>query len=617
MRGRLGVLAVVFLAAACSETGNVPTGNAPLRPQASVAANLPHFSFLPPLAQATITGAFNPDLIPSVVVCHVDSATDACDAELARYDFGPNGVTVDPVNEQYQVNWQIGGVTANELYRVSVLAGYWPGAETLGSIDLLGTEGGGVADPVSGVSRNVQSTLPIKFRLEQGLLCTTYAPDPNVNEPCLVRVVGPAGGTFATADEMAGVTFPQDALNETHLLFIEQYEPIPGADGGTSEDQLCLPSSFPQYGNCYRYRLEPPLQQGEQFNFDVTVGVCPDPTVFQQGIFDQVDLYKWDEVDPASLTHLPEQLITFVNCPGTPYYAPPSSLGFANRLPGLFKSLLQFVTPTPAYAGPVSPFGGGLKDFSRIGWLRPLALEKVSGDNQQAYLGDPVPDDPVVRVRANGAKVTTVIPVAGVPIEFAASPDGSASPASTVSDANGYASAMWNVSTSAGTNTLTVTGQNPLADPLATQFDNFPNVAGTWGTVAFTADAVQPPPPPPPATYDVIFLSPISQGKLTGKKTNTEGVPVKVTVCSVTSGDCWDARRVVDSGYYRFQWSAPAGSPEGDYTFTVYETDTSPQTVLATFTGAVAKDGSKPSKGVDFTFQLGSNVPIKFYLVAK
>ena len=610
MRGRLGVLAVVLLSA-CSDAPD-PTGTAPLRPQSVTVENLEHFSFLPPLAGGTFTGEFNPDLLPAVEVCHV--VADACAELLVRFETGPDGISLG--DEQYKVNWQIGGVTAGELYRISVLSGPWPNAVAMGSIDLLGTEGGGLADPASGASRNVQSTLPIKFRLEHGVLCTTYAPDPTASEPCLVLAVGPNGGTFVTADSLAGVTIPPGALNQWVNLYIERYEPF-----NQDDDALCLPTSNPQYQGCYRFKTEPDLSNFEPVNGDtlpVTAGVCPDPVVFQQGIFDQVDLYKWDEIDPASLVLMPERQIGFLNCPGTPYYIDHGGFA-ASWLPQPLRSLARLLAPASLYAGVISPFGGGLKDFSRIGWLRPLSLSKVSGDGQQGYLGMALPNDPVVRVTAAGAKVTAVIPVPGVPVQFAVSPDGSASPAAAVTDTNGYASTAWTLGTSAGANSLVVTASNPLADPNATDVQNFPNQAGVWGTVTFSATGVETPPPPPLSAYKVVFLSPLTKGKLTPKDLNTQGVPVVVRVCSIDypAWPCEYARRVVSGGDYRFQWKADATDPVGRFRFSVLDLTSQPGTVLDSFVGAVAKDGGSPPKGVDFTFQLGSTVPIKFLLIAR
>ena len=44
-----------------------------------------HFSFLPPLAQATINGVFNPYLKPAVEICHLN-ASSVCDALLQRFE---------------------------------------------------------------------------------------------------------------------------------------------------------------------------------------------------------------------------------------------------------------------------------------------------------------------------------------------------------------------------------------------------------------------------------------------------------------------------------------------------------------------------------------------------
>lgn len=608
MLKRLAVITVVLLPA-CSD-GPMETGRAQFPPLAATVANVPHFSFLPPLAEGTITGEFNPDLRPVVEICRL--VADECAEQLVRFETAPGGIEVSIAEEHYKVNWQIGGVAAGELYRILVRSAPAPNAAVLGAIDLLGTAGGGLSDPTTGASRNVQSTLPIKFRIEEGILCTTYLPDPNEGEPCLVMAVGPEGGTFVTTDELTGTFFPPGAVTQYVTLIIERYEPF-----NSGLDAACLPSYFPQYGGCYRYRTDPYVPE---FEAEVTVGVCPDPAVFEEDIFDQLDLYKWDEVNESSLEHVPEQLVEFLNCPGTPYYAAslasPASSRFAaaGRLLLPLRQLVQLVRPAPLYAGNTSPFGGKLNDFSRIGWLRPLAVTATSGDGQSAYLSTPVPDDPVFRVTAAGAKVTPfTIPVAGVPLQFSASGDGTAVPGSALTDADGYATTVWTVGTAAGTNTLTAYGRNPLASESATDVENFPNRAGVWGSATITATAVEPPPPPPPARYNVVFTEPLQKGKLNKNDVNVPGVAVVVRVCSQVTAQCSFARRVVANSDYRFQWKADSGSPDGKYTFSVLENGT----VLGSFVGAVAKDGSSPPKGVDFTFQLGSNVPIKFFVIAR
>lgn len=571
-----------------------------------------HFSFLPPLAQATINGEFNPYLKPAVVICHLN-AVSACDTTLARFETKTGEITVSLSNEQYQVNWQISGIQEGQWYRIGVYSGPWANAPLLGAIDLQGASGGGFVSPNSG-SPNIQSTLPIKFRIEYGILCTTLAADSGT-QPCVVMAVGPDGGTVVNEDSTAGAYFPPGALDQWVNVTIERYEP---GDPDDSYNTVCLPTNDPQYGMCFRFKTDPDLPNFQPVNGDslsVTVGVCPEASVFQDpSLFGQLDLYKWDEVDPASLTYLPPKSVTFLNCPGSPYYTAPSGFAFS-RVPQPFRGLLQLLAPTPVLAGSTSPYGGTLKDFSRIGWVRKLSLQKVSGDAQQEYLGLAVPIDPTVRVIAGGARVTSVIPVSGVPIQFAASPDGSASPSSALTDTNGYASTVWTLGTTAGQNSLTVTATNPLAPTT----DVFPNQAGVWGTVVFSATAVTPPPPPPPAQYRVVFLQPIAKGRLNKTDVNVPGVPVFVKICSidVTTWPCEYARRIVDSGSYRFQWKADATDPVGRYKFSVYDNTTSTPVLLDSFVGAVAKDGSALPKGTDFGFQLGSTIPIKFLLIAK
>jgi Tol biopolymer transport system component len=151
----VSLASVVLLAAALGCDRRAPTG--PGRPFAvmdlvDAAHNdgIAGFYFLPPLApQPTFTGAFDPTLSPLVRICEL--VEDGCGTEIVV--FGAPVVTVDLQDELYQVNWRTQSypVQTDHTYRIRVF---------------LGTRELGHADIAMGDNR---PTIPIKFRIEQGL----------------------------------------------------------------------------------------------------------------------------------------------------------------------------------------------------------------------------------------------------------------------------------------------------------------------------------------------------------------------------------------------------------------------------------------------------------------
>lgn len=140
----------------------------------------PHFFFLPPMVESPApTGTFDGTLDPVVEICVWDGA--ACGPILARYnsETGPGSETVrmDAADGQYMVSWHTDDVLerfpiepeAGESYRIRVLVG----PSLLGYADVQVVSSGGQL-------KNVETgeyiplldgrTLPIKFRLEEGVL---------------------------------------------------------------------------------------------------------------------------------------------------------------------------------------------------------------------------------------------------------------------------------------------------------------------------------------------------------------------------------------------------------------------------------------------------------------
>lgn len=132
----------------------------------------PHFAFLPPMVpSATYGGTFDPALSPVVSICEVAAGT--CTSTVATFTMtsgaGSERVRVNPDDEDYVVNWHTRdfGLDVAHPYRVSVsVAGL-----TLGTAEVVlvssAKELHSVLAPVVGVLQG--TTLPIKFRIEQGI----------------------------------------------------------------------------------------------------------------------------------------------------------------------------------------------------------------------------------------------------------------------------------------------------------------------------------------------------------------------------------------------------------------------------------------------------------------
>lgn len=603
MRARHGVLLLLFAGAtACSD--DMPTAESYTEPpRHEMILYVPGFTFLAPLApNAQPSGSFNPDLKPVLEVCRVEN--DQCAAQFGRLlttgDL-KTGIVSYPDSSFYKAivapgTLGVPGFTTGR-YRLTVRSGPAPGAALLGTIEVLyDVATGRISLPTGEVLGEFGTPLTARFFIADGTLCTTRASDNPDGSECLEVAVGPDGGTFATEDSTAGAYFPPNALTSTVTLVIERYE-APTGPGEPASEYLCIPTNFPQYGGCYRFRTEPAVAE---FNLEVVVGVCPDPEALP--LEEQLELWKWDEQDPATVTMLPRRNVEFLACPGYDGNPLPNELGglsWANRL---LRPLAKLFGPAPVYAGKVSPFGAGLNDFSRMGWVRPLSLQIAGGNQQQGYIAQPLPNPAVVRVVASGEKVAGQnLGVGGIPVQFTpALGSGLANPVNAVTDANGYAGTTWTLGNT-GTNTMTVNGSNP--------FSTFPNRAGIWsspprsGPVVFTANARLP--------YRTHFLSPLSSGKVGAGDVNVPNLPVTVRACSVQTGECWSAAPVANTSMYHFQWTAGASFPSGTYNFDVLLGNV----VYGHFAGAVGKKGSKPPAGTDFTFELGSTVQIKFLML--
>jgi Bacterial Ig-like domain (group 1) len=100
-----------------------------------------------------------------------------------------------------------------------------------------------------------------------------------------------------------------------------------------------------------------------------------------------------------------------------------------------------------------------------VGTAGATTIERASGDNQSARVGDPLPDELVVRVIDAFGN-----PISGVSVEWSAS-QGSVAPGSTVTEENGRAATSWTLGMTTGEQTVTASSAGLEGSPL--QFTAF------------------------------------------------------------------------------------------------------------------------------------------------
>jgi len=226
----------------------------------------PDFFFLPPMFKNPNTNpnfepaAFNPNLRPAVEICllgppALDGTRDCVGAPITR--FAPSEISVSLTDQQYQVNWRtdLSNLNVAMFYRIQVLVG----TRVLGFADV---------DPVVNLTgkqlQNLQTgefiplvdgrTLPIKFRIETGVLCATDG------TPCTSSTVNlNTGGTIELLG--AGEDFKLDIRPGTVATFGGQ--PVTDV---TFNLEVCtgIDVDLPTFGPC--------LRVGTYFNTTGTTG---------------------------------------------------------------------------------------------------------------------------------------------------------------------------------------------------------------------------------------------------------------------------------------------------------------------------------------------------------
>ncbi len=164
-----------------------------------------YFYFLPPMvSNPEYGGLFDYEQEPMVTIMEDD-------LEIARFEMGDGSdhIRVDMEDEHYIVNWKMKEHTfdLSKIYRISV----WLMEEEVGYIEL----------DFDGMQRmaNLNRTVPIKFRIEEGVLDVSITPDN-----------GPVGTGFTIYD-------PQGRIQNGDMVIFHEVGELP-TDGTDADNKL-------------------------------------------------------------------------------------------------------------------------------------------------------------------------------------------------------------------------------------------------------------------------------------------------------------------------------------------------------------------------------------------
>lgn len=161
------------------------------------------FYFLPPLVSyPEVWGVFDYELEPMVKI--MEDVTELASFEMGE---GSDHIRVDMEDEHYIANWQMKGYAfdSSKIYRISV----WLMAEEIGYIEM----DFGEMERVVTVNR----TIPIKFRIEEGVLDVTITP-----------AAGPIATSFTIYD-------PQGRMADGDIVMFYEDGQDPATEGTPAE----------------------------------------------------------------------------------------------------------------------------------------------------------------------------------------------------------------------------------------------------------------------------------------------------------------------------------------------------------------------------------------------
>lgn len=409
------------------------------------------FYFLPPLVNSpTLTGTFNPDLLPSVDVCLLTVDMTGCEATQPNLPSWPAG-TIVAADGKYQVNWDTNDIGWAPLdpdrnYRIRV----WVSGVELGHMDVNPQDPNGTTpgeDYPGLYAFSLGNSIPIKFWIGIGALCESS--DPAVIECAEESIVDDAGGTLKLTNlgDILAVTIVPNSLpgGDPITVVVERLDE-------SALGEPCLPGlDAPRYGPCFRIRA---LGLDGALVNPAVVSICADPSTF--GLppgQDAVQIHRFSEdghtygLANASTADCTQQVgLMKVPDHGLMRYA---ALGV--------NALARLVGPEPLAAAHLG-LGGLTSSFSRFQWVHPGGMTATAGDGVVLQASDTKSIPATVQVLDDDD-----LPVEGATVHFSTT-SGTVG-ASAVTGTDGLATVTWDLTgVAAGAHTLTASATGLWVD---------------------------------------------------------------------------------------------------------------------------------------------------------
>lgn len=343
------------------------------------------FYFLPPIgASPTSVGTPNPGLSPTVVVCtaagvNVDGSCMKGDSiAVFTLSGGTQGEKVVVQDDStYQVNWDaslypnlLPPASSSAQYRITV----WVGKLDMGYADVVVLNNSSTSTSYPGdVTMTNTQTLPIKFRIEGGPVCSADAVQ------CYTAFLTSQADTLIfgnSSEDSVGLALPAGAVSSPQSLAIER-------------DAACtVPTGYEKFDPCWRFIVNNdtvgsyPLINGQ--TSPATVLLCPDAA----GIANQDELVLYQSEYPyTDATPLPEAAVTYFTCPGQQTswldHVAGGRLAWLGRL---VHPVVGLFTPTPLSAAHLG-FGSNIGSFSNYQWALPFQLTPETLTTMDAGMG--------------------------------------------------------------------------------------------------------------------------------------------------------------------------------------------------------------------------------------
>lgn len=438
------VMASVLLAVACDDTRE------PLGPSSAPAAadisdgrftgGNDDFFFLPPLMPDPRSethydaGGFNGNLGPTVTVCQLaanpvlqpgtDCALDSSSEPIVVASFTPSQVSVSA--DRYLVNWHTdeSPLLVDRFYRLQVFLG----AVRIGFADLDPvTSGRDLKNAVTGQTITLVDgrTLPIAFRIENGVLCTNKA-------DCAEYRVTNEGGLFLTNTKDAAIQFKPGFLPEGVSEITLRIERV-----NVGPDNRCHGEAsarlWVEFEGCYDITSDPDLRPYGGIQQPAIAGQCVEVSTADP-LYPFLQPYK--SHNGGELQRLASAPAPFLDCEGFKGTVNSSAAGgnplLRFALAGLGRVGKGFgkvfgvrtLNAIDLGLGEELPIGTSL---SRFNWAVGLEAEIAQGGEQEVGFGLQAPELLTVHVRSlhfhQGSTLDDVDDqhpedVPGVPVRF-------------------------------------------------------------------------------------------------------------------------------------------------------------------------------------------------------